>query len=418
MTAAADILLVDDEAIIAADLEERLTRMGYRITGLGTSGEEAVVLAETRKPDLIIMDVMMPGALDGIAAAAQIRRQFGIPSIFLTAYTDRELIERAKVAVPLGYILKPFQENQLFSALEIALYNSRIERRMQESEARYRAVVEDQSDLVCRFSTDLVLKFHNRAFRQFFLAPTATRPKTNFFSLFPEKDAKTIEEAIRSLSPLQPLQTFQVRAESSTGTDRHLHWVIHGVFDFRSRITEFQAVGRDITDRVLAEQEIRRLNRELEWRVEERTRDLEAKTRRLEETNVALEVLLKRLEDDRVELERNILHSIKELIEPTLYQLKIAASESTRAAYLEILETNIQEIISPFSRKLSNHYACLTAQEIQVANLVKLGKTAKETAEIMGLSIRTIDAYRANIRKKLGLTERRVHLQAFLKSLD
>lgn len=418
MTATANILLVDDEAIIAADLEERLTRLGYRVTGLGTSGEEAVVLAETRKPDLIIMDVMMPGALDGIAAAMKIRRQFGIPSIFLTAYADRELIERAKTAVPLGYILKPFQENQLFSALEMGLYNSRIERRMQESEARYRAVVEDQSDLVCRFSTDLILRFYNRAFRKFFFSQPADQPDINFSSLFSAKAAKIIDQAIRSLSSLRPLQTFQVQAESSAGADRHLHWVIHGIFDFRSRITEFQAVGRDITDRVLAEREIHRLNRELEWRVEERTRDLEAKTRRLEETNVALEVLLKRREDDRLELERNILHSIKELIEPTIHQLKLAASESTRNAYLEILETNIQEIVSPFSRKLSNHYACLTAQEIQVANLVKQGKTAKETAEIMGLSIRTIDAYRANIRKKLGLTERRIHLQAFLKSLD
>ena len=122
--------------------------------------------------------------------------------------------------------------------------------------------------------------------------------------------------------------------------------------------------------------------------------------------------------EDRLDFERNLLHNVRELVEPTLQQLKLAASDSTRSAYLEILETHIQEIVSPFSRKLSDRYAGLTAQEIQVANLVKQGKTAKETAELMGLSIRTIDAYRANIRKKLGLTERRTPLQAYLKSLD
>jgi PAS domain S-box-containing protein len=417
MPGSAGILLVEDEAIIAADLEERLTRMGYRVVGIGTTGEEAIGMADARRPDLIVMDVVMPGKMDGIAAATEIRRRFGIPAVFLTAYADLELIERAKASTPLGYILKPFREHQLYSTVEIALYNGRMERRMQESEARYRAVVEDQSDLVCRFSRTGILTFCNRAFRQFFSEHPVDAPNISFASLFPEADAAALRNAVQAMTPPSPYGSLQVRAESLSGEDRHLHWVIAAIPDLRGQISEYQAVGRDITERVLAEEEVRRLNRELEWRVEERTRDLEAKTRRLEEANVALEVLLERREADRRELERNILHNVRELIEPTLQHLRLAASDATRAAYLDVLETNLKEILSPFSRRLTDGFAGLTAQEIQVANLVRQGKTAKETAEIMGLSFRTIDTYRASIRKKLGITQRRVSLQGHLKSL-
>ncbi|MFZ7128680.1 MAG: response regulator [Desulfobacterales bacterium] len=417
MTSAAKILLVDDEGIILADLEERLTRMGHRVVGLGTSGEEAVVLAGSLKPDLVVMDIMMPGAMDGIAAADRIRGTLGVPTVFLTAYADRSTIERAKAAVPLGYILKPFQESQLYSTVEIALYNRKIERRLQDSEARYRAVVENQSDLICRFLPDFQLDFFNSAFRRFFSLDPAGKSPRCFSALFSGASSDALQSAVEALDAERPIQQLEVSVETPEGRERHLHWIIHGIFGPKATLTEYQAVGRDVTERVEAEAEIHRLNQQLEWRVQNRTRDLEAKSRRLKETNIALEVLLQRREEDRIELERNLLHSVKELIEPTILQLRLAASDSARSAFLDILEANMAEIVSPFARKLSDHYTGLTAQEIQVANLVRQGRTAKETAAIMGLSVRTIDTYRTHIRKKLGLDDRRTRLQAYLKSL-
>ncbi|MGD9017897.1 MAG: response regulator [Desulfobacterales bacterium] len=415
---AARILVIDDEAIIAAELEERLTRMGYEVVALGLTGQEAVNLADSHRPDLVLMDIMMPGKQDGVDAAQRIRREMGIPTVFLTAYGDRGLIDRAKMAMPLGYILKPFQENQLYSTLEIALFNKTIESRIRQSEARYRAVVEDQSDLVCRFRPDRTLSFTNEAFRRFFSETPLGESAVSFTDLFKEADARTLVKAIESLSPDAPIHEIQTCVPwQLSGHYLHLHWILAAIADVNGRILEYQAVGRDISSRVAAEENVRRLNRELEQRVRDRTRNLEIKTQRLEETNVALEVLLKQREIDRQHMEDNIIKNVKELIEPALHQIKYAASESTRTAYLDILETNLNHIISPFSRKLSDYFAGLTGQEIQVANLVKQGKTAKESAEIMGLSTRTIDAYRANIRKKLGLTQRRINLQTYLKSL-
>ena len=99
------LLIVDDEAIIATDLEDRLAGNGYDVVGIATSGEKAVRLAGQLRPDLVVMDIVMPGRLDGIQAAAAIRGDYGIPVVFLTAHTDEKFMARAKAVGPLGYIM-------------------------------------------------------------------------------------------------------------------------------------------------------------------------------------------------------------------------------------------------------------------------------------------------------------------------
>ena len=127
-----NLLLVDDEVIIAAELEDRLTANGYRVVGIATTGARAVAMARERKPDLIIMDIMMPGDLDGIDAAQIIRSRFDIPVIFLTAFADDQLMKRAKAVRPLGYILKPFNENQITATISVALHNNALEKLLKE----------------------------------------------------------------------------------------------------------------------------------------------------------------------------------------------------------------------------------------------------------------------------------------------
>ena len=125
------ILVVDDEVVITTQLEERLTYMGYNVIGNASFGEEAVELSEKLKPDIILMDIVMPyGKLDGIDAAKIIKEELDIPVIFLSAYADDQFIERAKSVEPFGYILKPFQENEIKASIEIAIYKRNIERRL------------------------------------------------------------------------------------------------------------------------------------------------------------------------------------------------------------------------------------------------------------------------------------------------
>ena len=129
----ATILIVEDEAIVAADLAGKLNRLGYIISGTTGFGEEAVNQAREERPDLVLMDIRLKGTMDGIEAAGIIRREFDLPVIFLTAHSDRATLDRAKLAEPFGYILKPFEERELTTNIEMALYKHQTERRLRQA---------------------------------------------------------------------------------------------------------------------------------------------------------------------------------------------------------------------------------------------------------------------------------------------
>ncbi|MDH3722883.1 MAG: response regulator, partial [Desulfobacteraceae bacterium] len=142
------IMVVEDEAVIALNLQQMLTKMGFDVIGVSYSGEEALEKARSLRPDLILMDIMIPGKLDGIAAAKIIKAELGIPVVFLTAYSEDKIIESAKQAEPYGYILKPSQDREIKATVEIALYKKEMEKALQESKERFRNLTEITSDWI------------------------------------------------------------------------------------------------------------------------------------------------------------------------------------------------------------------------------------------------------------------------------
>ena len=142
------ILIVEDENIVALDLKNRLIRLGYGIAGVVRSGEEAVRLACDQKPDLILMDIMLGGRIDGIEAAQKIYLNMDIPVVYLTAYADNETLERAKLTAPYGYILKPFDERELHTTVKMALYKHQIQRRLKESEKKLKTILNSIDEAV------------------------------------------------------------------------------------------------------------------------------------------------------------------------------------------------------------------------------------------------------------------------------
>jgi CheY-like chemotaxis protein/DNA-binding PadR family transcriptional regulator len=130
------ILVVDDEAIITMQLEERLSSMGYTISGMAASGEEAVEKARRLLPDIVLMDIVMPGKMNGIEAAKQITDELDIPVVFVTSYADDAIIEKAKNVRPYGYIVKPFNELEIKAAIEVALFRKATEQQVQKSNKR------------------------------------------------------------------------------------------------------------------------------------------------------------------------------------------------------------------------------------------------------------------------------------------
>jgi two-component system cell cycle sensor histidine kinase/response regulator CckA len=128
------IFVVEDERIVARSLQKQLTALGYDFVGNASSGEEAIRQAEELLPDLVIMDISLEGPIDGVAAAATIPQRFRIPVVYLTAYSSKEIVARAKISEPFGYILKPYEERELHVVIETALYKHRMERRQQDRE--------------------------------------------------------------------------------------------------------------------------------------------------------------------------------------------------------------------------------------------------------------------------------------------
>ncbi|MBP1601388.1 MAG: response regulator receiver modulated diguanylate cyclase/phosphodiesterase with sensor(s), partial [Acidobacteria bacterium] len=131
------ILVVEDETIVALDLKNSLKVLGYDVVGTACSGEEAIAKADQTRPDLVLMDIILKGSMDGVQAADSIRATLNIPVIFLTACADERTLQRAKVTEAFGYLLKPFEERELHGHIEIALYKHHMEKALRESEERY-----------------------------------------------------------------------------------------------------------------------------------------------------------------------------------------------------------------------------------------------------------------------------------------
>jgi diguanylate cyclase (GGDEF)-like protein/PAS domain S-box-containing protein len=157
-----NILIVEDEKIIALDLQRRLERFGYSVVGMASDGAEAISLAISRSPDIILMDIMLAGSMDGIDAAKHIRAQLGIPVIFLTAYADEKTLERAKEVEPFGYILKPFKERELYTTIDIALYKNSIEKKLHKQERLFSAIFHSINDGIIATDTEMAIGFMNK----------------------------------------------------------------------------------------------------------------------------------------------------------------------------------------------------------------------------------------------------------------
>jgi PAS domain S-box-containing protein len=128
------ILVVEDEGIVAKDLQKRLLKLSYHVPAIAASGEEAIQIAKTINPDLILMDIRLKGNIDGIEAAKEIQAYVDIPIIYLTAYADDNTLKRARLTEPFGYVLKPFKEKELHATIEIALSKHKKERQLKENQ--------------------------------------------------------------------------------------------------------------------------------------------------------------------------------------------------------------------------------------------------------------------------------------------
>ena len=158
---ATKILIVEDEAIVAMSLADTLKRMGYTTSGPAATGKHALQCAERDNPDLVLMDIRIQGDMDGIETAAELNKRHRLPILYLTAYTDDSTLTRAQVTEPYGYLVKPFEERELRSAIEIALYRHKSEMKLRKVEHWLAATLRSAGDAVVSVDRDLRVNFIN-----------------------------------------------------------------------------------------------------------------------------------------------------------------------------------------------------------------------------------------------------------------
>ncbi len=220
-----------------------------------------------------------------------------------------------------------------------------------------------------------------------------------------ETEQDQLKNAIQKASSGEPVRLETTHIDRN-GRVRYVDFSLRPVVDGEGNIIYLNPEGHDITERKEAEEELK--NREEE---------LEIKSTNLEEVNTALKILLKERENDKVDLQEKIISNVKELIFPYIEKLKKSRLDSSHMTYVNIIDTNLNDIVSPFLQKMALKFAHLTPTEIQIANLIKGGSTTKEIGMTLNMSSGAINFHRNNIRKKLGLNKSKVNLRSYLVTL-
>ncbi len=276
------ILIVEDEGIIARDIRQQLVELGYEVVGDTPTGEEALTLIEQLKPSLVLMDIHLAGKLDGIETAQSVRRQFGTPVVFLTAFAGAETLERAKLTEPFGYIIKPFDERYLHTIIEMALYKHRAETHLRRAYDEQATILRTAHDaffmadwhgrLLDVNESSCALLGHTRE--------ELLKMSLADFDASPDKERIVGLEGLKQPAPARFERAFRCKDGRTIFVELSVNYLPHS----GGRIFCF---ARDVTERKAAQDELTRLNEELEVRVAVRTQDLDEARLEAENANKA-----------------------------------------------------------------------------------------------------------------------------------
>ncbi len=267
------ILIADDEATITTQLEERMKYMGYDVVGIASSGEEAIEMAKQLKPDIILMDIVMPGKLDGIEASKIIKNVLDIPVIFITAYADDSLIKKAIDVEPFGYIVKPFQEKEIKAVIDIGIYKKKIERELQESGKRFKELANLLPQTV--FETDdkgKIIYANNTGFNLFGYTQKDVDNGINFSELFIKKDTVKINKLFPDIRKGKIIKDNEYTAIKKDGTKFPVQ-VFSSPIKKDNECIGFRGIVIDITARKRSEEALKK-SEELYRLITENTSDV------------------------------------------------------------------------------------------------------------------------------------------------
>ena len=475
------ILIVEDEALIAASLVHALSSLGYTVPEPVATGEDAIRSVKTRKPDLVLMDIKLAGAMDGIETAEKIRAFVDIPIVYLTAFTDDTRLTKARLTEPYGFIVKPAHSRELHATIEMALYKHALDRKLKESEdkyrtliettdtgfvfidpdglvldanpeyvrltghhdlreivgrsviewtadyekeknaaaiktcfakgsirnleidyvdskgnvtpieinatcieiggktqtiticrditerelveealqaseQRYRDIVEDQTEFICRFLPDGWLTFINDAYCTYFRLNREECIGKRHSVVLPPEDAQQMKDHLAALTPENPVATISHRTVMPSGEVRWQRWSDRAIFNNEGAVIEYQSVGRDITRQKEIETQLENYKESLEQRVHDRTIELSATNLKLKKEIEDRKKIQKKLtisSNEKDLLLREVHHRVKnnlQLIIGLVDMTKTRAQEPAVRSTLTDIMIKVQTMGSIHSR--------------------------------------------------------------------
>jgi PAS domain S-box-containing protein len=300
-----------------------------------------------------------------------------------------------------------------FTVLDITIQKQSL-MELQKSEQKYRLLVESTPDWVWICDEEGYHTFSNSSVKHILGYEVQEILGTSAFRLMHPEDRKDVQKWFRKAKKQKKgWRGAVVRWQHKDESIKFLETIAEPIIDDTGNLVGFTGVDRDVTVRKQAEDTLRKTNEDLK----KQTMELEIKRKSLEELNTAMRVLLKKREADKAKIKEFVQANVKKLIEPYFEKINKTKLDDQQKGILRILESNLNEIISPFTQEVSLKYFKLTSTEIQVAKQVSHGYTTKEIADFMDVSPRTVETHRKNIRRKIGLEGKRANLRSHLLSI-
>ena len=282
------ILIVEDESIVAADLAAKLRQLGYEVAGTAPDGNGALELIGNLPVDLVLMDIKIEGEMDGIQTAEEINKIHDIPVIYLTAHSDTATLSRAKVTGPSGYILKPFEERELATQIELALYKHAADKEIRENREWLRVTLTSIGDAVIAVDSENNITFINpvaESLTGWTMKEAGGSPLKNVFSIINEYSREVVENPVSKV--LQNGRSVALANHTALITREGKEIPIEDsaapIKDAAGKIIGAVLVFHDVTEKRRAEEALQRSHEDLERKVSERTVELEEKNRELQE---------------------------------------------------------------------------------------------------------------------------------------
>lgn len=258
-----NIMIVEDERIVAEHIHIALKSLGYYVSSILSSGEEAIKDIRKNTPDLILLDIKLNGNIDGVEAAERIRAQFDIPIVYITALGDETILQRAKMTEPFGYILKPVEERELKSVIEIAIFKHDAEKKIKESEERFRELVEKAEIAILIDDDKGNFRYLNKTFARLFGCTRKEIAKQSIQSIIHPEDVNNVMNHRKMSSRGKKKSSrYAFRGIRKDGSTIFLEVITVPLMEER-KIVELRSYIWDVTERKQAEEEKERLQAQL-----------------------------------------------------------------------------------------------------------------------------------------------------------